>query len=196
MVFDLHQISVATGHAAIAATHIHKCLPDNLLCPRIGRPTSGRSCAHSTTTVPAHSQTDTICAPFLNTDCPCAFTASMPTGSVATKKRARCPAEFPSDAGGEILERSSSFSKHRFTRNANDETAMQARRGKSLSANGTRRWQQRWPHRRVRCEFPIPLDFFSRSRKAGARVAADRAAVLVIEACGIGGTFHWRSKRA
>jgi thioredoxin reductase (NADPH) len=27
VVSDLHQISVATGHAAIAATHIHKCLP-------------------------------------------------------------------------------------------------------------------------------------------------------------------------
>jgi thioredoxin reductase (NADPH) len=31
VVSDLHQISVATGHAAVAATHIHKCLPDNLL---------------------------------------------------------------------------------------------------------------------------------------------------------------------
>jgi thioredoxin reductase (NADPH) len=30
-VSDLHQISVATGHAAIAATHIHKCLPENLV---------------------------------------------------------------------------------------------------------------------------------------------------------------------
>lgn len=30
VVSDLHQISVAIGHAAIAATHIHKCLPDNL----------------------------------------------------------------------------------------------------------------------------------------------------------------------
>ena len=28
VVSDLHQISVATGHAAIAATHIHKCLSD------------------------------------------------------------------------------------------------------------------------------------------------------------------------
>jgi circadian clock protein KaiC len=26
-VSDLHQIAVATGHAAIAATHIHKSLP-------------------------------------------------------------------------------------------------------------------------------------------------------------------------
>jgi thioredoxin reductase (NADPH) len=26
---DLHQIAVATGHAAVAATHIHKCLPCN-----------------------------------------------------------------------------------------------------------------------------------------------------------------------
>jgi thioredoxin reductase (NADPH) len=31
VVSDLHQISVATGHAAVAATHIHKCLRDNLL---------------------------------------------------------------------------------------------------------------------------------------------------------------------
>ncbi len=29
VVSDLHQIAVATGHAAIAATHIHKLLPDN-----------------------------------------------------------------------------------------------------------------------------------------------------------------------
>jgi thioredoxin reductase (NADPH) len=29
VVSDLHQIAVATGHAAIAATHIHKSLPDN-----------------------------------------------------------------------------------------------------------------------------------------------------------------------
>jgi thioredoxin reductase (NADPH) len=28
-VSDLHQIAVATGHAAVAATHIHKCLPCN-----------------------------------------------------------------------------------------------------------------------------------------------------------------------
>jgi thioredoxin reductase (NADPH) len=27
VVSDLHQIGVATGHAAIAATHIHKMLP-------------------------------------------------------------------------------------------------------------------------------------------------------------------------
>jgi thioredoxin reductase (NADPH) len=31
VVSDLHQISVATGHGAVAATHIHKCLPDNSL---------------------------------------------------------------------------------------------------------------------------------------------------------------------
>jgi thioredoxin reductase (NADPH) len=29
VVSDLHQIAVATGHAAIAATHIHKSLPCN-----------------------------------------------------------------------------------------------------------------------------------------------------------------------
>jgi thioredoxin reductase (NADPH) len=29
VVSDLHQIAVATGHAAVAATHIHKSLPDN-----------------------------------------------------------------------------------------------------------------------------------------------------------------------
>jgi thioredoxin reductase (NADPH) len=29
VVTDLHQLSVATAHAAIAATHIHKCLPPN-----------------------------------------------------------------------------------------------------------------------------------------------------------------------
>jgi thioredoxin reductase (NADPH) len=29
VVSDLHQIAVAMGHAAIAATHIHKCLPPN-----------------------------------------------------------------------------------------------------------------------------------------------------------------------
>jgi thioredoxin reductase (NADPH) len=29
VVSDLHQIAVATGHAAIAATHIHKSLPEN-----------------------------------------------------------------------------------------------------------------------------------------------------------------------
>jgi thioredoxin reductase (NADPH) len=29
VVSDLHQIAVATGHAAVAATHIHKCLPCN-----------------------------------------------------------------------------------------------------------------------------------------------------------------------
>jgi thioredoxin reductase (NADPH) len=29
VVSDLHQIAVATGHAAIAATHIHKQLPPN-----------------------------------------------------------------------------------------------------------------------------------------------------------------------
>jgi thioredoxin reductase (NADPH) len=29
VVSDLHQITVATGHAAIAATHIHKSLPKN-----------------------------------------------------------------------------------------------------------------------------------------------------------------------
>ena len=29
VVSDLHQIVVATGHAAIAATHIHKMLPPN-----------------------------------------------------------------------------------------------------------------------------------------------------------------------
>jgi len=29
VVSDLHQIAVATGHAAIAATHIHKSLPRN-----------------------------------------------------------------------------------------------------------------------------------------------------------------------
>ena len=28
VVSDLHQIAVATGHAAIAATHIHKSLPE------------------------------------------------------------------------------------------------------------------------------------------------------------------------
>jgi thioredoxin reductase (NADPH) len=33
VVSDLHQISVATGHAAIAATHIHKSLPSK---PRVG----------------------------------------------------------------------------------------------------------------------------------------------------------------
>jgi thioredoxin reductase (NADPH) len=31
VVSDLHQIAVATGHAAIAATHIHKSLPHNFL---------------------------------------------------------------------------------------------------------------------------------------------------------------------
>jgi thioredoxin reductase (NADPH) len=31
VVSDLHQISVATGHAAVAATHIHKSLSDNLV---------------------------------------------------------------------------------------------------------------------------------------------------------------------
>jgi thioredoxin reductase (NADPH) len=30
VVSDLHQIAVATGHAAIAATHIHNSLPRNL----------------------------------------------------------------------------------------------------------------------------------------------------------------------
>jgi thioredoxin reductase (NADPH) len=30
VVSDMHQIAVATGHAAIAATHIHHCLPRNL----------------------------------------------------------------------------------------------------------------------------------------------------------------------
>ena len=30
VVSDLHQIAVATGHAAVAATHIHHCLPRNL----------------------------------------------------------------------------------------------------------------------------------------------------------------------
>jgi thioredoxin reductase (NADPH) len=30
VVSDLHQIAVATGHAAVAATHIHHCLPENL----------------------------------------------------------------------------------------------------------------------------------------------------------------------
>jgi len=29
VVSDLHQIAVASGHAAIAATHIHKSLPEN-----------------------------------------------------------------------------------------------------------------------------------------------------------------------
>jgi hypothetical protein len=29
VVSDLHQIAVATGHAALAATHIHKSLPEN-----------------------------------------------------------------------------------------------------------------------------------------------------------------------
>jgi thioredoxin reductase (NADPH) len=29
VVSDLHQIAVATGHAAIAATHIHKSLPES-----------------------------------------------------------------------------------------------------------------------------------------------------------------------
>src|SRR4029077_17656925 len=29
VVSDLHQIAVATGHAAVAATHIHKSLPEN-----------------------------------------------------------------------------------------------------------------------------------------------------------------------
>jgi thioredoxin reductase len=29
VVSDLHQIAVGTGHAAIAATHIHKSLPEN-----------------------------------------------------------------------------------------------------------------------------------------------------------------------
>jgi thioredoxin reductase (NADPH) len=29
VVSDLHQIAVATGHAAVAATHIHKSLPDD-----------------------------------------------------------------------------------------------------------------------------------------------------------------------
>jgi thioredoxin reductase (NADPH) len=29
VVSDLHQIAVATGHAAVAATHIHHCLPQN-----------------------------------------------------------------------------------------------------------------------------------------------------------------------
>ena len=31
VVSDLHQISVATGHAAIAAPHIHKSMPPNLI---------------------------------------------------------------------------------------------------------------------------------------------------------------------
>ena len=34
VVSDLHQIAVATGHAAIAATHIHKSLPAGLRAPR------------------------------------------------------------------------------------------------------------------------------------------------------------------
>ena len=34
VVSDLHQIAVATGHAAIAATHIHKSLPAGLRPPR------------------------------------------------------------------------------------------------------------------------------------------------------------------
>jgi thioredoxin reductase (NADPH) len=29
VVSDRHQIAVATGHAAVAATHIHKSLPNN-----------------------------------------------------------------------------------------------------------------------------------------------------------------------
>jgi thioredoxin reductase (NADPH) len=29
VVSDLHQIAIATGHAAIAATHNHKALPEN-----------------------------------------------------------------------------------------------------------------------------------------------------------------------
>jgi len=33
VVSDLHQISVATGHAAVAATHIHKSLSENSLTP-------------------------------------------------------------------------------------------------------------------------------------------------------------------
>jgi thioredoxin reductase (NADPH) len=33
VVSDLHQITVATGHAAIAATHIHKSLPENFEGP-------------------------------------------------------------------------------------------------------------------------------------------------------------------
>ena len=33
VVSDLHQIAVATGHAAIAATHIHKTLPENFEGP-------------------------------------------------------------------------------------------------------------------------------------------------------------------
>jgi hypothetical protein len=32
-VSDLHQITVATGHAAIAATHIHKTLPEKFEGP-------------------------------------------------------------------------------------------------------------------------------------------------------------------
>ena len=40
VVTDLHQLSVATGHAAIAAAHIHKTLPENLRArlPHINRP--------------------------------------------------------------------------------------------------------------------------------------------------------------
>jgi hypothetical protein len=34
VVSDLHQIAVVTGHAAIAATHIHKSLPENFKGPR------------------------------------------------------------------------------------------------------------------------------------------------------------------
>jgi thioredoxin reductase len=42
VVSDLHQIAVATGHAAIAATHIHKSLPALL---RAGLPASQRRAA-------------------------------------------------------------------------------------------------------------------------------------------------------
>ena len=50
VVSDLHQIAVATGHAAIAATHIHKSLPENYkgslttwIMPPPERPGCGRN---------------------------------------------------------------------------------------------------------------------------------------------------------
>uniref|UniRef100_Q07KG1 Thioredoxin reductase n=1 Tax=Rhodopseudomonas palustris (strain BisA53) TaxID=316055 RepID=Q07KG1_RHOP5 len=50
VVSDLHQISVATGHAAIAATHIHKSLP------ALSRASRGGVNAHAPDRNPAHAK--------------------------------------------------------------------------------------------------------------------------------------------
>jgi thioredoxin reductase (NADPH) len=48
VVSDLHQIAVATGHAAVAATHIHKSLPENYRAAAIRRePTACRGASPS-----------------------------------------------------------------------------------------------------------------------------------------------------